>query len=93
MDLSNASSLCQESEDLIELQERDRKTLNNSNVALYKTLTGCLRKNQTRLLIPGVEVKQKATIYMMCATTTRCNYRVWSLETVKPMWDDELQLL
>ncbi len=77
VDLSDASPLSQEGEDLIELKEEDAETVKLQwRCFIFKSPAGCLHKSQTLLFILGVALKPQFKIrprdYMM-STTTHCN--------------------
>lgn len=56
VDLSDASPLCQEGEDLIELEEEDAE-ITVALLFIFKIPPGCLHKNQTLTFIRGVSLK------------------------------------
>lgn len=52
VDLSDASPLCQEGEDIIELEDKDTVKNYSGTAFIFKTPPGCLYKYQTLLFIP-----------------------------------------
>lgn len=92
MDLSDAAPLCQEGEDLVELQEEDSKTVKTTLVPISCTSHEAERPLwndgvtlKATALVGGRNLRnvQHGELWLLC---------VWSPEMAKLMWD-ELQLL